>query len=98
MIRAQSARQLVNLQRALLSALVQYTNYVDARHQEYEKNFEPHITIGRDLPARQYGEALKYLKDGCVCVGTIKEVVLAVVKDDTVEEGMNPANHTVYRL
>ena len=98
MVRAKSAEPLVKLQKALVQQLAQYDRYIKPDHRQYEKDFDPHITIGRHLSDEQYREASVLLDKGCACTGMIDEVVFAVVKDDTVEEGMNPANHTVYRL
>lgn len=98
MLRARGARDLVAIQEDLLLSLTEYVRYTRPHHQGYEENFEPHITIGRDLSDQQCQDASEYLKDGCVCEGMIREVILLVVKDDTVEEGLNPMNQTTYRL
>ncbi len=98
MVRAERSESLLTLQRNVVGALADYMQYVDPDSRAYEENFDPHITIGRRLSPEQHREASTYLANGCVCEGTIKKVVLSVVKDETLEEGLNPANQTVYDL
>ena len=98
MVRAKPAKLLSALQKDLVRALADYTDYVDPDSRAYEENFDPHITIGRRLSPEHHREASTYLADGYVCEGIIKKVVLSVVKDETLEEGLDPANKTAYDL
>ncbi len=98
MLRMANPERLAVLQKSLVSALSAYADYVRPHHQRYEENFDPHITIARDLSEPQHAAASAYLKDGCVCEGVIREVVLIIVNEDTAAEGSNPANQTVYCL
>lgn len=97
MLRVKDSKELIDLQKDLLSVIPKY-DYVKPHHQAYEQNFDPHITIGRDLSDQQYAEASEYLRSGCSCGGIIQRIVLAVVNQDTVEEGTNPDNQTIYSL
>jgi 2'-5' RNA ligase len=98
MLKAENNATLMKLQRELCAMLSEYTHYVDPLTQSYEENFEPHITIARDLSEEQYREACDYLKDECSCQGIIDEIVLAIVKENTPEEANNPVNQMRYKL
>ncbi|MBI2645088.1 2'-5' RNA ligase family protein [Candidatus Uhrbacteria bacterium] len=98
MLYARNAKELMRLQKELCEILSEYSSYVDPATEEYEKNFRPHITIGDTIPNEQYQESLKILEEGYMCEGIIKEVVLAVVKNQTLEEITNPANKIIYKL
>lgn len=98
MVCAKDAENLIQLQKDLCLELSEYHEYVESFREEYEKNFRPHITIGDEIPEEKYQESLKYLKNGCLCEGVIRGVVLAVVRDMTTEEANNPANKIMYQL
>ena len=98
MIKAKNTKELIVIQKALVSALSGYADYVEPHSQKYEENFDPHITIGDELSDQQYAEALEYLKDGFSCEGIIREVVLVTVNKATIEESFHPENQTVFNL
>lgn len=98
MVCATQADALIQLQKELCYELSWYNNYVEMARKEYEINFNPHITIGDDIPAEQYKKSLEYLKDGCVCEGEISAAVLAIVDDMSVNASNNPVNKTIYSL
>lgn len=98
LVLAEKNEELMNLQSAICAALSDYSNYVDPDTEAYEKNFRPHITISYGIPANEYRECLKILKDGCTCTGIISEIVLSVLERVTVEQATNPANKTLYKL
>ena len=98
MIQATNIDEISQLQNRVKSALSLYKSYVKPEFEEYENNFKPHITIGRKLNSEMFLQAKTYFKENYVCNGTIEEIVLAIVPEDTVEESKKPENLTVYGL
>ena len=98
MLRAKNPVELITLQQKLRDFLVEYTNYVKPKYQSYEENFDPHITIARNISETQLKEANEYLKNDFTCEGVVEEIFLHVVNEDTPEESRNPENRTIYKL
>lgn len=98
MVCARNAERLIQFQKDLCLTLSEYSDYVELRRREYEKKFRPHVTIGDEIPEENYNESLGYLKDGCVCEGVIREVVLAVVNNMSAEEADNTKNKNIFIL
>lgn len=89
---------LVDLQKDLINYLEQYKNYVKPKYQSYEENFNPHITIARNLSPDQFNEATKYLSGHYSCKGEITTVTLSIVDEVTPEEANNPLNQVNFLL
>jgi 2'-5' RNA ligase len=98
MLKAKQGESLATIQKDLCATLANYSNYVDARTEAFEKHFEPHITIARNLSDDPFKEAMRYLKGEIECKGEIQEAVLSVVNKISPEEAMNPLNQTRYKL
>ena len=75
-----------------------YTEFFKPKLEEYEINFEPHITVAMDLNQTQFDKAKKDFKDNFQCMGVVDEIILSVVKEITLEESKNPDNLTIYKL
>jgi len=91
-------KDICNLQSIIKSSLSDYKNYYESELEKYENNFNPHITISRNLDSKTLSMAVSEIKDDFLCEGTIEEIVLVVVNEKTAEETTNPKNFTVYRL
>ena len=98
MLVAKDGGTLARLQKNLRTLLSAYRTYTDPLTQSYEENFEPHVTIGKNLSEDRYQEALRILKGDVICVGIVDEIVFPIVRQTTLEEACNPANQTRYRL
>jgi 2'-5' RNA ligase len=98
MVRAQNNPALVSLQKDLRSFLKDYDNYVKPKYKSYEENFEPHITIARNLSEDQFGEALMFLNGNIQCEGEISRIILSILNEITPEEARNPLSQTLYIL
>jgi 2'-5' RNA ligase len=98
MIHTSSTEDIRKLQKQIANALSSYTNYVKPAYQNYEDNFEPHITIARDLNEEQYQEASKRLTQDHTCTGTVGKIILTVVNTFGPEEANDPKNQTLYNL
>jgi 2'-5' RNA ligase len=86
------------LQKKVVDALSQFANYYKPEYQTYEKQFEPHITIARDLDSQKLQEASKELEQDYTCEGKIGKVVLTVVGNFGPEEANDSKNQTIYNL
>ena len=75
-----------------------YTNYCDQETKRYEEHFRPHMTIGRDLDLETYINALGELGNQYSYKGSISEIVLSIVDEDTAEESRTLENMTVFKL
>ena len=91
-------KTLDKLQKNIVSSLDGYDNFYEEETREYEKNFNPHITIASDLNKKEYLSIKENVKQGFVCKGFIQDVTLAIVKDVSLKEAKNPKNLTMFRL
>ena len=98
MINATKVDEIKELQKCILSALCEYSSYLDIKYKAYEENFQPHITIGRNLNEQSFLSASKDLKQDFACEGAVTEIVLGVVENDTATEASDPNNQTVFYL
>ena len=97
MIKAYVGKQLYNLQKKLLST-VEIFDLEKPESREYELNFSPHQTIGRDLNLEKYEKARKELPTDLSFNGKIRKIVFLVANNDSTEEATNPKNQTVFNL
>ncbi len=95
MLLTKKAQELFNFQKGLREVLKDFTNYVTKENIEYEENFRPHITIGRNIKSEVLNEAKQYFQSGFKVEGTLTELVLPIVKDLSDEERKTPDNMMV---
>ena len=98
MLLAQTTDKILNLQTGLKEILREYGEYVDQDTIEYEQNFRPHFTIGRDINSSLLQEVESYFETEFLVQGTLTDLVLAVVKNTSVKERKNPDNLTIINL
>jgi len=98
MLMAQDNIGLINFQKKLREDLKRFDKYVDAITEQYEINFRPHITIGRNINEKSLEEVRSYFKSGYATRAVIGELVLPVVKSNNIEEAKNSNNLTTYKL
>lgn len=98
MINAVKNDELINLQKNLVELMVDHKDFYKPKYQEYERNFEPHITVAMDLDKEQFDSAIKDFRDDFRCVGVVDEIVLSIVNKISPEESNNPNNLTIYKL
>lgn len=75
-----------------------YENYLKPMYEQFEKNFQPHITIARELDENSLAQALREIQDDYYCEGIISELVFLVVSEKNVEQANDPSNQTIYQL
>jgi len=98
MINAKENNIINELQSGILSCLKPYKDYVNKGTEEYEKNFNPHITIAQNLDSTQYESVRAELGQDYLCKGVINEIYLIIADKPGADEGAKPENQTVYRL
>lgn len=98
MINAVKNDQLINLQKNLVKLIVNYKDFYKPKLEEYERNFEPHITVAMDLDKEQFESAIKDFRSDFQCIGIVDEVVLSIVNEISPEESKNINNLTLYKL
>ena len=85
------------LQKELMSVLKNYNNYVGEHHKEYEVNFKPHITVAA-VDETLKVEALKYFSSSFKFEGVLEELVLPIVKNQSIAERTNTNNQNTFKL
>lgn len=98
MIKAKPNEELSNLQKEISEKFSKYGDIITKERESYEKNFKPHITIGRHLTDEKLEEAKKELRDELICNTVINNLVLTTVENGTFEEWSNPENRKLYKL
>lgn len=91
-------QQVRKLQNEVVDTLSLYKNYYKTKYEEYEKQFEPHITIARDLNDEAFTAAQKELQGNISCKAVIDKIILTVVNNFGPEEANDPKNQTTYNL
>jgi len=98
MINSEYDPKITSLQKDLVNLLDEYTDFIEPELEEYQNNFQPHITIAMDLNNQQLIEAQNEIVGDIFCEGVIKDVTLSVVNEITPKETNNPDNKTLYKL
>lgn len=98
MLRAANAGKLLVFQRNLVHALSQYRSYKKPQLADYERTFDPHLTIGHDLDKEQYEQAVAALPADPTVHGIIQELVLVIDDPALPVEQRNPADTITFAL
>ncbi len=98
MLLAKNANKIYELQNGLKELLREFSKYVHKVTVEYEENFRPHITIGRNIKTDSLQETKLYFESGFSVKGILTDLVLPIVKDTSTEEIKNPNNLTIIDL
>lgn len=83
MIDAEENSELQQIQTYIVRLLQHFGRHLEKRYAQYESNFVPHITIGRNVSPEDTALAEVCLKDSIVCRGVIHAITLTLLKDDT---------------
>ncbi len=89
-------KSIFDLQKFLLKTLEEFNNYCDEETMGYESNFRPHLTIADRIAPEFKEETLKYITEDSRFEGNIKDLVLAVVKEQTISESEDFDNWHVF--
>lgn len=86
MIQAKENPYIIQLQKDFLRSLTDYKNYLSPETQEYEENFNPHLTLAYDLNEQTFEAAKKELQDDCSCQCKVTKIILSIVRDYNTEQ------------
>ena len=92
MIKAQINKDLLDLQKEMSDKFSKYGQHITPLHEKFEKDFQPHLTIARQLTTEQLENAKKDLKPDLFCTALVKDLVLTAVENDRFEEWVNVKN------
>lgn len=98
MIRAEKDERLFEFQESLSRKLGQFGKNTNDDHTRFEKNFEPHITIGRHLNEQQFEEAKKDLGKDTKITGNLARITLTVVDEPIEKNWINLDNKTYFTI
>ena len=98
MIKACKNNNLIALQRKISDKLSEYGEHITKEYKQYEKSFNPHITIARQLSPERFIQASSEIEENTQCKAIIEEVVLTVAKNDSFDEWSNSSNKTHFYL
>lgn len=98
MIRAEHNKKLLELQNEISNKFSKFGKHISEEYENFERNFDPHITIARHLTANQFEKAKKDFKKDLFSEAIIDNLVLGVSKKDTFEEWSDPKNKSFYKF
>ncbi|MDD5731949.1 MAG: 2'-5' RNA ligase family protein [Patescibacteria group bacterium] len=98
MIKAKHNEDLFKLQKEIVERFSKFGTHPSKQKEEFEKNFDPHITIARHLSDEQLEQAKGELKDDLTCEALIDSTTLTTTKGDTFEEWSKPENRKFYKF
>lgn len=98
MLRCEKNNFVLHLQENLCSALSEYDSYVEDVTMVYESDFKPHITVAINLSEHDKEKAARYFIDDYRIVGRLEDLVLPIVKNQSVEERNNVHNKRIFAL
>ena len=98
MIKAKQNKTLLELQKEISERFSKFGTHLSRQKEDFEKNFDPHITIARHLIDEQLEKAKSELKEGLICEALIESVTLTTAKEDKFEGWNKPENRIFYKL
>lgn len=98
MIDAEPSLVILELQRGILTALGAYKSYCLAESEMWEKDFKPHLSIACNVPNDRLANAKRDLGTDLRCEGVIREVILAIIPENSPEEASHPQDKTIVSL
>lgn len=93
-----SDSNLNNFHAEIVKTLSEYKDYLKPMYEQFEENFQPHITIARELDDNSVTEVLREVPSDYYCEGVIQELVFLVVSEKNVEQANDRRNQTIYKL
>jgi 2'-5' RNA ligase len=98
MLAARPNAVLTKLQKEISQKFSRYGQHTNENNKQFERNFNPHITIGRRLTPPLLTQAKKDLGEDLLCQTTIKSITLTIAREDTFDEWSKPQNRIFYQL
>jgi 2'-5' RNA ligase len=92
------ANDVFELQREVLNRFENFGEVIRDNYENFEKNFSPHITIGRHLSEEAKVEALQTLPEKVSIEGLVSNLILTVVEETKMEQLYDEENRYIYTL
>ena len=86
------------LQKGLMEALKNFSSYCNETTKEYEGNFKPHLIIANQITSSAKEEVSKLILENPILEGSVVDLVLAVVNEQTISESENPNNWVIFNI
>ena len=91
-------QSVLKLQKSLVDALRGFDTYCNESTKEYELNFRPHLTVADRIDSHSKEEALERIPEMDGLEGSLADLVLAIVNEQTISEAENPDNWSVFKF
>jgi len=98
MLEVKKNEMLADLQNRIMVLLSEHTNYVDATTKQYEINFEPHITVARNINKQNILLVKHELEKILPLKASVNSITLAIVSDISPKESRDHKNLTEYKF
>jgi len=99
MVSAKHNKDIFRLQKMVVNELRVFGETWKSYYNDFECNFNPHITIARKLSYGVFQIAKNELKEQIYCKANITKLALTVFDENhTVDDVINPKNTTYYNL
>ncbi|MFA6422354.1 MAG: 2'-5' RNA ligase family protein [Candidatus Buchananbacteria bacterium] len=98
MIKAQYNKKIIELQKEIVTKFSKYGSHITKKEEDFENDFNPHITIARHLSSKQLEKAKDELKNNLICEATIDSLILTTMEKDIFEELSDPNNRIIYKF
>jgi 2'-5' RNA ligase len=95
---AEKNDELFALQKDVRESCAHFGEHTRTDFKEYETNFTPHLTIGRELTDEQFAEAKHALSEQIECRATLSTVSLIVYDSLAVQERMGVPMKKFFQL
>lgn len=91
-------KRIFTLQSILMNELKEFKDYCDDTTKAYELDFRPHLTVA-DLIDKSYtNEVSNLISKDYKLQGGVSDLVLAIVKEQSIVESENPENWNVFSI
>ncbi len=98
MLDAEKNAVIDNLQKEILSVLGEYKNYCNPDSENWEKNFQPHLTLASEANEETKSYLLNKIGDDAHGIGLIREITLSIVEQNKPKMANDKKNQTIYKL
>ncbi len=98
MVMSEGNERLTKLQLVIRETLSKYGANSKPEYESFEKNFDPHLTIGRHLNEKRFEQAKRSLDGPIELKGVLERITLTVVDEQGDDNWTNNDNKAFYRL
>jgi len=98
MVMSEQDKSLAELQAAIRKGLSKYGMHIKPEYDSFEKNFDPHLTIGRHLSEQRFQLAKQLLDKKIELKGALERIALTIVDEPTDDKWTDLGNKTFFEL